>query len=165
MFKPSSDNAFIVRTIADACANLPIGGSLTFEDVQYLIGFDVRENRYLLLSALDVFHKETGGVMSSVRGVGYIRLAADQFASAVAHQRNRGRRIFRRTHKTFSRAMECVNDVAPTELAKIGRELAMIGLLSHMARDSVLKMVSDNEKPPSYADTVRATLAAINGVK
>lgn len=160
MFKPSTDHAH-VRTIVNMMAELPTGGAITFDEMTSAIGVNVLTKRYIMLAAIREFNKEAGAVMASVRGVGYVRLTAEQYAAAIAARRGRVGRLARRTHKTFSRALERANDMAPQELIKIGRELAMIGLIGHIARDSVAAKAPVGEKPPSYAATAKAMLEAM----
>lgn len=161
MFIPSSDNATFIRVIVDMFAATPVGKGVSFDEMQLTVGFDMRERRNLLTAAIKAFHKETGGIMQSVHGVGYMRLEAEQFSSAIAQRRNRGRRMFAKAHREFSKALASANDMAPSELIKVGRELAMVGLLSHAARDSNVSKIVVTDKPPSYTDTVKKMLEAM----
>ena len=159
---PSSDNG-IARKIADLFTECSVEGLVSFDQINLAAGMDTLERRYLIERARTIFHKETGGIMSSVRGEGYTRLASSQFGDAMSARRQRGRRHAQKTFREFSKAMDAANDMDQKERLRVSRELAVAGYVAYMQRDDVVKKIIPGDKPPSYADTARRTMAMWNG--
>lgn len=162
MFIPSDEKAAFVRMLVDAMTEIPFGGFISHDEIEEVLGFDVRKDPTILASARTKLNRETGSVIRNVRGKGYTRLTAEQYAASIAAVRTKIRRQARRTVRTFKFAIAKTTNIPPNELANVGREMAIMGLISHISRDSVIRKVAASG-PPSPGATVRAMLAAMNG--
>lgn len=158
----SSDINADTRAIADILNAAPFGGTVTLDTMTDAIGRDIRDCRYVALSAMRVAERETGAVFASVRRIGYRRLTVDEFAEIGMTARARIRRTARSSARAMGAAMTRVNDMTDEQRRNVIREQSALGLLAHLAQDrSMPKIPDDVKQTQPIAITMRAAMAAL----
>jgi hypothetical protein len=101
--------------------------------------------------ALDRVEDETGAIFESVFSVGYRRQPIDDVPHTGVRLRRRLRRGCGRGIKKLSNAIAKTNDVPQHVALAVNKELAVLGVLKSLAKDSVSEKVSADTTPTSPA--------------
>lgn len=157
MFQTNPANATIVQKLRDALSALSVGGTLTHVEAKRIAGCDVQgKQHYLLLKARDDAEKELGCIFEAVRGVGYMRVPADESVDVGLHTVRRVRRASSRG----ARRLERINSNSLSEPAR-KRVIAYRSMLSAIAmmadgnKARTLAAVADPAKPIPPQDVLR----------
>jgi hypothetical protein len=148
------------RRLAEALAGFPIGYLVSHAQLTRLLGRDVATCRHVLYRAMRVVQREHGAIFASVHGKGYRRLSTEGLVETVgSHARSRIRGTARRAALTLRDGVRAANDVTPAAQRKASAELAVLGMIQHMARDRTVERLEASARPPeSVASTARAML-------
>jgi|SRR5215471_8811667 len=160
--KPSEIHAD-VRTMCDLLAATPVGSIITYSTLSEAIGYPVQLKRYNLVRALRLANQENGALFAVIRSQGYQRLAASD-AYLVGHvARRRIRNKSRTTQSVITRTVEMANEITDEGKVRAYSELAVLGLIQHIAADRVVSKVVARQQPLSVPLVMQAALAVING--
>ena len=165
MLKTTSENTADVARLVERLTAASIGEVLTFGELDAVIGRSVQNRRYLLVRAMDRVNVETGAVFESVFGVGYRRMEIDRVPNVGVHARKRMRGIARRGSRRLTNAAQRANDLPSPVALQINRELAVLGLLQSLARDSTAAKASvdaSSTSPAPQAVVARKLLEALS---
>lgn len=136
MFTPTSENSADVTRLRDRLAEVPIGETITFAELEAVTGRDVSDKRrYLLVRAMDRLNTETGAVFENVFGIGYQRVPIDEVPNTGGQARRRIRKIAARCAKRLANAASRSNDVPAPVMLKIMQEQSVLGVLQSISRD------------------------------
>jgi len=140
----SPDVAALVEVLT-AC--LP-GGKVTYDQLDAAIGRSVRQHYWLVVRARDVAARDYGAVFGSERGVGLVRLTADEAHTVGSTARARIKRGARKAGKVIRYALSRQNNVSPEATRKANAELSVLSLLEHLARDKSAKPTEAHDTRP-----------------
>lgn len=150
-----------VRALADYLLAAPVGSTVSLNALSKAIGSDVRLRRYLISKAIAVASREGGALFSTIRGVGYQRVPAEDAYLVGAGARKRVRGISRRAAGTITRAVSAANDLTDEARKKAFTEISSLQLLQHLSTDRSAKSVPPTDKPLPVAATMRAMASRI----
>jgi len=140
----------------------PIGETVTYDDLSAAIGRDIRRHRHVLYSALRVALRDDGLLFGTVRGVGYQRVPAEDAHHVGVDARKGIRRRARRSSKRIAAAMSRANDVSDEARRKAHSEMAALGLIEHLSRDTAQPRDADKPAAPEpVALTARRMLEGL----
>jgi hypothetical protein len=134
----STDINADTRAIADMLNAVSFGDTITLDAMTDAIGRDIRDCRYVAMSAMRVAERETGAIFASVRRVGYRRLTVDEFAEIGMTARAHIRRKAKSSARAMGAAMTRVNDMTDEQRRKVVREQSTLGLMAHLAQDRAM---------------------------
>jgi len=155
-----------ILALVERLRSVPVGETVTYEDLDAVIGRPVRAQRWLMIKARDVLDGE-GHIFGTVARVGLKRLESSALPSlgqrARRGIRNRAKRVTARMASGMTRA----NDVDPETARKLMAEQSVLGLIEFACRDkSMSEAMSQTplDKPVPLAIAAKGLLAAL-GVK
>jgi hypothetical protein len=152
------------RAVVDLLSACPVDGTVSIQAISDRLGRDVRRYRHVIAAARRVVAREAGGVFVSVRGIGYRRLSADRAAEVLAPaSRKHIRMTARRTRRNLEQIISRANDMAPEARLKASREIGVLGVIEHIAREANVSKMPSPDTPQPVAVMARAALAAITG--
>jgi hypothetical protein len=149
VFKAVSENTADVERLVERLRAASIGETIPFADLDSVIGRSVQKRRYLLVRAMDRLNAETGAVFESVFGEGYRRVEIEKVPNVGLYARKRIRRIARRGVKRMSNAMAKANDLPSPVALSINREIAVLGVIQSLSRDSMAGKVRSDASATS----------------
>lgn len=155
-------NAPDIRALVTALTGIPLGGTITYDELSTAIGRDVTRHRYLVLRAMSVANAESGALFAPVRKVGYRRLPMDEAPSVGQTARRRIRRASRQARKRMLNAAAKANDLPADIARKVNAELSALGLIEHLTRDKTAELMKAPEPMP-LAIATDAVAAQIRG--
>jgi len=158
MFQSTNpENARIIERLKDSLSALSVGGSLTHAEAQRIAGCDVQHrHRYLIVKARDDAEKELGCIFEAVRGVGYMRLPADESVDIGLHTVRRIRRASRRGASRLERInSNSLSDGARKRATAYRSMLGAIAMMADGNRARTLAAVVDPAKPVPPTDVLR----------
>lgn len=151
-----------VELLSDILMAVPIGGTISYEDLSRALDYDIRDRRHILMRALRRMSKD-GALFSAVFGVGYRRLPAEDAHLVGAQARKRIRRASRASIAKIEAAIASANDMSDAGRRRAYQETACLGLLAHLATDRHTKREPPPDRPMSVGESARAALAAFAG--
>lgn len=156
-----------VRHLADALAQVPVGGVMTLDAMSQTVGRNIVTNRHLAYSAMKLVRGEIGAVFVTVRGEGYRRLDAIQVPEVIGTcARSRIRSTSRRAKRTIEAGIAFSNSLPPDVQRRAAAEISALGLLEHIAKDkAVLPDATTPLKPEPVAITAQRFLSRIGAVR
>lgn len=158
---PSLTLSTDVRALTDRFLGTPIGEMITFSDMSKALEADILARRYLIQKAITVASREAGAIFSSIRGIGYKRLSAEDAPLLGSHARGRIRSTSRRTAGAIIRAISSANDVSEKARIDAFREVSALQLVQHVATERAAKAIPATDKPQPVAATLRAMMMNI----
>lgn len=165
--KPLSEFEADIAALAERFRQMPVGSTVTYEELDQVIGKPAKRHRYVLLRARDRVEKEDGSIFVTVFNVGVKRLAVEDYADVGSQARGAVRRKARRASQRMSNGLERANDV-PGEVARaVGREQSILGLITLISTDKAMKkMLSDQTvTAPTPLGRAAADLMAALGIE
>jgi hypothetical protein len=156
-----------IVALANRLRELPIGGIVTYAELDAAIGRDSRARRYLLMSARDRVEAETGALFQAVFNTGLKRLEVESFPSIGQQSRKSIRTKARNASKRMANGLDRANDVPAETVRAINREQSVLGLVQFAVRDQTLSEMLGREplhSPTPLATAAKALMAAL-GVK
>jgi hypothetical protein len=153
-----------VRALTDRFLETPVEGTITFADMSKAIGKSIHARRWIMQRVLHIASRESGAIFSSVRGVGYKRLSAEEASVVGSHARTRIRRTSRKASLVISRAVEMANQLSENGRRSAYREISSLQLLQHISTDKSVKATEQaDDKPQPVAFTMKAMMDQIVG--
>lgn len=142
--------------MVEALVNTPYGGQITYTELQQASGVDQLTNLY---SARRIAARDHGAVFTSIRGVGLLRLKAEDAALVGQNSRHKIRRAATKSVKEMTSMIRGNNDLNDDARRKIGAEIAHNGLLAHLSTHTAHDKIAAN---PILADHARADARLMN---
>lgn len=153
-FDVSPVTALMVETLVKT----PYGGQITYAQLQDAAGVDHMTN---LASARRIAARDHGAVFTSIRGVGLMRLKAEDAALVGQNSRHKIRRAATKSVKEMTSMIRGNNDLTDENRRKISAEIAHNGLLAHLSTHSAHDKIAAN---PILADGARADARLFNNL-
>ena len=147
-----------VRTLTDILLACSVGEIVQYPTLSKAIGADIKSRFWLVRAAIKSANKEAGAVFTTVRQVGFMRMAASQAGSVGSTARGQIRRIAARSSTTMANAMQFANDLSEQNRVKIVAELSSMALLSHITKDAQHKAIPPSQAPQPVALTLSALM-------
>lgn len=144
------------KIIRDALAKLEIGQTMTYEEINALIGRDIRNHR----SALDTARKALMAdckVFGTVAKVGLQRLDDTQKIKVAATSLGRIRRIARKASRTLA-AVERFNDLPNDIKIQHNATMSICGAIQQAAQNSSMQRVERELQNNNHVLPVAETL-------
>lgn len=138
-FEPQSENVAVIRVIADRLKEVPQGESVTLVALSQIAGRDLKKERQLIYAAIEIAMGEIGAVFGRCRNGAYTRLRSKELASVSKRARKAIRSTARKANNTIDSGVAVANDLSMEESHELYREQSALGMLEHLARDSVVK--------------------------
>lgn len=136
------------RRLADLFIATSPGATVTFAQLTAALGRDVKKARHLIASAQRTAQREAGASFVNVITVGYKRLAPGEVASRIgpaARKRIRGEA--RRASGAIVAAVSVGNDLTPEEGRRANAEMAVLGMIEHIAGDRHVAQMQRTASP------------------
>lgn len=165
MFQTTAENSADVTRLVERLREVPIGETVTFDDLDKAIGRSVKKRRYLLIRAADRLNAETGAVFESVFDIGYRRLPIEDVATVGIRARRRIKLIARRGSKRLSNAISRANDLPQTAALQINREIAVLGVLQSLSRDGMAAKATADATDTSPAPVAPVAQRLVEALK
>lgn len=132
------------------------GATVKYGELTSAIGRDIREHRYLMVSAQRIAARDHGAVFANELNVGYVRLTTDQLPDIGSTARAKVRRASRKAAKFIRYGVERANDVRPETGRKINAEISALALIEHVSADKAAAPVpAHDQRPEPVAITAR----------
>lgn len=126
------------------CAPLAI---VSYSELSATVGFDIKEQRWIIQSAMKAINSEFGVVFGSVRSEGYRRLERGDGALFVGGRGlRRIRRASRSAYRFASNAARHANEMTADQRRKHNQQLAALGLIDHLSMARTIATLP--EDPP-----------------
>ena len=153
------------RTLADLLIACPVEGSVTLALASQAIGRDITKCRHVLASARRVALREEGVVFTTERSAGLRRISAERATEVIGPvARKHIRKTAGRAKKALIAATEGSNDLSPDAQRRRAAEISALGLMEHIARDTINRPANDAPtKPTPVGITAQALLQRIKG--
>lgn len=154
----STDVSPDVQALTDRLIAVPVGETIDYATLSSVIGRDIREVRYLVLSAMRRAVRDHGAAFGNERKVGYRRLAPNEAPKVGSTARAKIRRTARQSFKTISAMTAGANDLTDADKRAAAREQSTLGLIAHLSRNSAMPEATESTKPEPVAITARRAL-------
>jgi hypothetical protein len=167
LVKAISPFAGDIDALANRLRALSIGETITYSELDKVLGRPVLKQRYLLLRARARVEREDGALFATVFNVGVRRLPVQAFSTLGYQARSKIRRGARAASKRMAAGLEKANDVPAETMRAVAREQSVLGLIQFAARDrTVAKMLDDVPitSPTPVAQAAKFLMEAL-GVK
>lgn len=162
LFDPPTVTAVSLQAVKSALESCPVGGTISYKDIEGLSKVEILKKRYLVARAISSLNKDCGAVFVSVYRVGYRRLPPAEAHALGASARLKIYRTAGRSKKRIVRALCFANDIPQQAAIQANREVAMLGLIQHAAHERQMKhTVTESESPKPVADVLKEMLNKI----
>jgi hypothetical protein len=159
MFAANPQTSIEIEAIARLLAEAPVGGVVTYQQIEAATGRRIAECRIALLKARDAVEAQSGGLFGTVHKVGVKRLTAAEAPGIGADARRRMGKAARRTYKRLSTLK--TNDIDITTRARIDAERSVMGAVSAMVKTGLRDRI---EKASPTAPMPAAKVAELLGL-
>lgn len=135
MFAANPQIAIEIEAIAALLAEAPVGGVVTYQDIEAATGRHLSQCRLALLKARELVETQSGGLFATVHKVGIKRLSAAEAPGVGASARRRMGKVASRTYKRLSSLK--VNDIDAATRSRIDAERSVMGAVAALVKPAL----------------------------
>lgn len=149
MFQTTPENVKIVENLTAALSELPVGGTLLYEQLSQACGRDItKENQWLLARAINRVEENLGCILSRVRGVGVKRLNSADSPQVGLASIQKVRRIAKKGSNRLGRInTNSLDDVGQRDVIAYRAMLNAVATIADGRKASAIATVADPVKP------------------
>lgn len=141
MFSTTAERTEIRNKLTVLLKSVPIGGTVTHEQILAATGLPMEHTRPILYSIQAALNKSSGLTFTNVHGVGYQLLATSGLSEIGKAARRSITKKSRRAQKTIVNAVGRANDVDPATRARLHTEIGVLGLIELAAGEKSFKRI------------------------
>lgn len=146
--------------LVEKFAALADGAIMDYEQIESLIGYDVRDKRSIMASVVRALRRDHSVLIEAVPNVGYQRCTQVQKVGKVDKRMTRQQRAVQEATKDI-RAID-YKSLSETDRRRVDAQMTHASLFSHLLtaknRAKMLEVVTDNKGALPVAKTLESTL-------
>lgn len=134
MFQPTNHiRQTRIRDLADVMKDIEINERLTFRQIERATGLSPCPNE-IIQNAHRLANSEAGVYLNSVRGIGYVRVAPNEWSGVADKYRKRARRQAATGRKFITNIVGKTNELSDEEQRRASREIGLLQTVEAMTR-------------------------------
>lgn len=138
MNKPIGATSLDAKVLSEKLIELSVGDSISYSDINELIGRDIQKNRHILATARTIARREKGYLFDCISNFGVKRLSDSEIVEIESV------RPFSRIKSAVKKGLQnvqCAKDISNTDRIKQNATISMLGTIALFTKSNAGEIV------------------------